>query len=330
MPFVTVPGPHYIKRTLLFIDSEDREPTLSQDGYRFGFKLPEEIQEVIGIELVQFNIVKSLVPTFFGRIDMPATRESNTFVSGIQGSNMVTDVLIEDGLAELKFAVSLDPASFYVGATQRDYPLAGETLDSTQILLWFYICFCFQWFGSTHPILNSTNFDLLLGGDIKNDKFVLYLENIAFPGTYASVTFLYGTGPNAGDQMSQVLGFPRNKDTSPSINTFMGAASTSSIVSRPFAYVDVLCHETQEFDPLARIYLLGEFDGYNTPCDIPHQLRIIKNPVRSMRNIHLDVRLPGNLIPQSADEIGFQLTVEIYSIMQIPKLPEWMVQRLTV
>ncbi len=332
MSFISVPGPHYIKRTLLFINSSERDEARSRDGYRFSFRLPQELQDVFSIELVQFNVLKTTIPTFYGTMDMSQAREDEGLVLGTSGSNMVTDVLIENmsGPETLSFTATLDPLSYFVSGVQRDLPLAGETLDKTQIILYFYLAFCYQWFQSTDAVLNSTNYDITLGGDLADGKFIIYLEDSGAPGTYASVSFLYGTGPNKRNQASQVLGFSKNRDTTPEATTFYGAASEFSVIPKPMVYIDVNSPQTREINPLARIYLLDEREDYVRPCDIEHGVRIIKNPVRRMQFLDLDVRLPGGIPVQNADDVGFQLTVEMYSVMPVPKKPQWVNQWFTL
>ena len=47
MSFIHVPGPHYIKRSLIFVNSADRIPEESASGYDFAFALQEELQQCV-------------------------------------------------------------------------------------------------------------------------------------------------------------------------------------------------------------------------------------------------------------------------------------------
>ncbi len=68
MSFVTVPGPSYIKRTLVYVNSNNKTPD-SRSNFDFKYLLDESIQNVFSIELVQYDIQADSVEEGAGFMD---------------------------------------------------------------------------------------------------------------------------------------------------------------------------------------------------------------------------------------------------------------------
>lgn len=132
-------------------------------------------------------------------------------------------------------------------------------------------------------------------------------------------------------QASQLLGFKPNIDTVPDPDYFNGVLSPYTPNPRPFPYFDVNLEETAEFNPFARIYGLSDITTFqSTPDDFPNKPRILKQPVRALRQLRFEIRLQGDRIPQFISDIGMDFVVEALSIAQVPKVPNWVQQRFSL
>ena len=132
MAFVHVAGPHYIKRTLVYVDSADALAAESPSDYDFSVPLEEEIQQVFAIELVQFDVPRIISATWIGQYDLAETLRTGIVAPRGNFSNMITDIRITDetGVNSVVFQGNLDPAEIGSGET---FPYSGLQRDQTTI-----------------------------------------------------------------------------------------------------------------------------------------------------------------------------------------------------
>lgn len=327
MSFVRVPGPHYVKRTLVFVNSYDRVPSASVDGYEFTWALEEEIQQVFSIELVQYSIPRNVVSTYLGQVDtFRAIREGVTTLANTQ-SNMVVDMKLVDetGTQSVILTGTLDPLpgtglSYSGGRLNLPEEIRQATFDMLSVAL----------SNSTHPLLNNTNYNIEVVLDDNNIMTITAPNQFAL--TYANVELLFGSGPNRLKQSSVPMGFPPFQDTGSgmAVNN-LGALGSFAVNLHPFRYLDVSIREANEFKPVARIYALDEDqDDYVNPCDLPKRCRIMEKPIRNMKTMGIKIRGERGLNLSFYGQTGIYLTFELLSIAQVPKVPSWVIQRLNV
>ena len=124
-----------------------------------------------------------------------------------------------------------------------------------------------------------------------------------------------------------------------------GASADYRINRHTYRYLDVETRETAEYNPLARVYLTEENpnraipnvstaskfiqQNYINPFDIPHGCRILKSPIEDLRELQVTLKLKGGINAPNITDIGVDLTFEIYSLEQAPKVPHWVDQKFT-
>ena len=351
MSFIHVAGPHYVKRSLIFVNSFDRVKEGSRNGFDFSWALEEELQQVFSIELVQYSFPRTITNTWVGIVDTNNTRRNDGVLElNSTKTNVQTDIRItsEDGLSSIILHSNLDlgiffpvPATFpnnavftFSGQTPEELiPIPGKL--SQREVSQFDIEARFAL--STDSVLNSTNYTVewvyLNDVDKANEIQTMIVSNNG-PATYATVEFLYGTGANKENQTSRVWGFPPGVDSTPTTEqtpNLNGARPSAPLQFTQFRYMNIYLEEAPEFRPFARIYTTDEIENnYTTPCNLPMRTRILKTPIRRMRRLRFRASLEDDIELLSGSDNGLMFTFEVLSIAQVPKVPAWVIQRLTL
>ena len=333
MSFVEVPGPHYIKRTLVFVNSNNSDPVRSTSNYDFSFNLVEEIQEVFSIELVNFTIPRTMTPTFLGKIDQFALWKTGVIVYVPQNSNMLYDLRIENETRTSSLLVSggLDPGFLFLGLGTVVW--SGFPLDQLVMTLAFLfdlsVRFQLAVFGD--PVFGTGSWGIGAGFD-QNFQLFMGLENSApIPPTYGYVSALFRTGPNKDNQISIPLGFTPDVDQINDGSEDRNALWAPYMLNpTPFTYVDVFLAQAAENEPWARIYTVDEVTKHSTPKTVPYRSRMLKTPVRNLKFLDFTIRTRGGRVLTEVSNTGMDMTVEVLSIAQVPKVPDWVIQRLTL
>ena len=332
MSFIEVPGPHYIKRTLIFVNSDERDPNESEDNFTFTYDLQEGLQQVFSLELVQYHMNRAVTPTLLGQLDQFDVFRTGLVIRIPQNSNMMVDFLfLDDTLTnELRFFSTLDPGIFFLSV----FPWGGLPLSVPALWIAFIFDVLFRYAAAAvgDPIFGGGAY--LPEASIDENflvKWILPNQNV-IPTTYGTINFLFKTGPNRDNQMSIPIGFKPNLDQYADLTDPQRANRSPFTANvRPFTYVDVHLREASEFRPWARIYTLDEqTNNYFQPATTPHRARILKAPIRNMRNLHFEIRTRGGRKLTQLANVGTDLTIEALSIAQVPKVPLWVQQRLTL
>lgn len=331
MSFISVPGPHYIKRTLIYVNSDNRDPIRSTNNFDFSFNLKEEIQEVFSLELVNYSIPRITTPTLLGEVDIFSVYRTGALVLVPQNSNMRYDLLIEDELraASVLIEGSMDPAFFLGGLAL--IPTSGLPLDYDSFLL----LFLFDLDARFSLAIAGTFFDpdYQFGVNIDNNyRLTLFLVNTAaIPTTYGFISVLFGTGPNRDNQMSIPLGFQPNVDQEPDQTTAENLlVAPYSLNMTQFVYLDIDLAQASEVSPWARIYTADENLEYSSPLTTCHRSRMLKTPVRNLKFLDFRIRAQAGRLLSEVSNTGIDMTVEALSISQVPSVPTWVQQRLTL
>jgi hypothetical protein len=198
-----------------------------------------------------------------------------------------------------------------------------------------------------HPVLNFVNYTMVNAFEPGTMKLTMYLENNFVPGSYGTIQFLYGTGKNREKQTSGVFGFKYGEDTPVLAANNFGIKADFMSNTFPYRYIDIETRETDEYNPLARVYLTEEdpirlggitepgqdpldfiTDDYINPFDIPHNCRILRNPIKDLRELQIRLVLRNGAKVAEVANIGMDFTFEVYSVQQAPKVPCWVNQKL--
>lgn len=345
MTFADIPGLLYIKKTRVFVNSANRTLSSSRSGFDFAVQLGTPLTQIIGAELVQYNIPRACFPLWLGTYDWNEMKAIGVVTKRNTTSNMLSDVSITDetGANTYNFVLSMDPAHSRNALTPYDpFPYSGYAFSPNTFLFTDPNGFWnqetnYKFNLSTDPVVNNVNYTLAYTVDVNNRVSLTATNN--FAPTFARVRFLNGSGSNSENQMSNWLGFVSDKDTEPIADNNYSACGPFAAHAHPFRYIDVSIAELPEFMPFARIYGLDEgstgsgitFDfmpGFVTPDNIQTNMRLMKQPVREMHQLSIKVTAPGGkLLPWFADH-GIMFTIDIYSLVAVPKIPKWLIQRM--
>lgn len=175
--------------------------------------------------------------------------------------------------------------------------------------------------------VSSATTDLSGGGPTGPERFVWSLQDNLAPFNYATIVFLFGSGPNKSDSMARVLGFEPGVDTTPDPVT-SGVSAPYLVNVRPFRYFDVSIKEFPEFKPHSRIFL--NLDKYSQPTNPnPRCTRLLTRPLQRLSTFTVLVTLPGNRPLSWRGDANHELEFEILSIEPSINIPGWVKQELT-
>jgi hypothetical protein len=287
-----------LKRTRVFVDSQ-RRAAESRDEFDISFVLPEPIEDVRAIELVDFNVPRDISPTFVAS------------EPGLPGNNLLDVRLVRklDG-STLDFTVTLEPNAHY--ATH-----AAMVLDVvTQINA--------AMDAQGHGYFNTAG-GVLVGGAVDAARIVEGAEQAltrfwaaeAGDLTKIDLTFRFGSGPSRGFAPERVLGFDEGADTVVPTDNFFGTGvfyerrgyKAAALV--PYRFVDVFVAEAGPL-PLARISL-NDPSYTRDPRQISRP-RPLTTPVRVLRAMTIRLRLEDGRRPvaRTAHD-GWDLVFDVLS-----------------
>jgi hypothetical protein len=330
MPLQDISTKKYIKRTRLFLSSNDKDDTASKGDYDYIINLKQEIQNVLSIELIGWNIPRYLTASFLGRYTQSVKPYASTLNprGSVPGSS-IADVLIVDetGLETLNFVLDMELVTPTAPALPVSY--AGRKMTIDQIAVAFEEAIPLALDAAGHATLNTTNYTVNVGIDI-NNRFFFNMHRIGLPATQASVQFLLATGINHMDSMHRVLGLPKADTT---INpTTSGIQSLCSIDTEPYRYIDIELGQIPQFRPFARIFVSGDStrDEFKRPDNPPEKIRLLTDPLRRLDRINIKLKLQDDKAPNHEIITGHDLSFEVLSLEPTNVLPDWVDQRLLI
>lgn len=325
MPLQETNRPTYLKRTRLFIDSDERRA--GDPLYSFRYDLKEEIQDVVSVELTGWNVNRHIAPTFIGRYSqttVPYASASNPRRDE-PGSSMVdVEVTDETGTDTIVFTVDMDFVTPASGSPPLSY--AGDTLSLNDIVAALPVAFSTAFGAVSHPTLNATNYNLFTGTDTLG-RFFAFMQKKSDPTLKPQVRLLFGSGLNRADAMNRVLGVPL-EDTTPDPAT-NGFQSNCTLEPVPLRYVDVHLQEFREINPVGRIILAAANDSdFLEPEEKPEAVRLLTKPIRRLEAIKVDLVLPGEQVPNQDVPDGFELQFDVLSLATQSQTPKWLNQKM--
>lgn len=274
----------YIKVTRVFVDSEESDGTISD--YRFS--MPEEIQDVVAIEMTAFAVPSSLTPTF------------------LPGLNDQLDFELAAGALTRTFSVTWPSFSYVyqnIDVPYLSYSNALRSLMETAV-------FTDPDFGNGAP--NQTDFEFLVSPE------ELTVLKVSGPGV-TGLRFLFGTGPGRNTSAAKAMGFPEDVDTA----ALLLQKSPNPVVLDPFKRVDVTIDEFPELQPLQVIYNTNS-TYYGTTYNETNVTRteFLTKPPRRISHLTIRVRIDGKpVLNDPRNHHSFTFTV--LSLANEVSVPNW-------
>lgn len=329
----------YIKRTRVFVNSNERIVDESRSGWTFTIALPEEIDNVVAIELYQYNASRDAGPTFSGVFDFERAlygefAAQQNAVTGKTPTRM--DFPNEAGQPFFEVLSDLDPLAGFIPATFSTgaYPVADYILTKSYLFTAFQTDFSSRALvaGITPPVIS--NYASENGTVYTDERMFVRFQSTVTPGNFAPLTLKYGTGIASGkvdssQNTARQLGFNPYRDTQVDANSY--TVGDYLFNNRPYRYLEVFVDEIDELQPVARIPLVNrQDDDYVTSEDPPRLPRILIRTVERLWKMHVRLRLEGDRIPPTVADTGTDLVFDVYSIAPIQKLPDWINQTFTL
>ena len=317
----------FIQRARVFVNSNLREPLESKDGWTFTVVMPEEIHNVVAIELYQFNVPRDAGPTFSGSYDYEKALYGD-FKPQQTRSTAKTPVLLslpdEVGTPSFQIIGNTDPQSVNVAGVVgpvADYILPdGQTVQLINLVDWTIKA---DIAGITPAALSDYSIEY---GLFPYTRVNQRLYSTVNPGRYGEIRYEYKTGRvNPEESTANVLGFHPYRDTSLDANEYLIGDYIMNL--RPFRYMDVFVDEIDELQPVARIPLVNEKDdNYVSSANDnpPHAPRILIRTVERLRKMHIRCRLAGGIYPPTFADVGMDLVFDVYSLAPIQRMPDWL------
>lgn len=329
MVFPKLKGPHYVKRTRVFLNSNERVPIESRDGWTFTFDLPEEVNQVIGIELVQYNVPKDAGPTFSGSYDFENFLYLDFENYGNESNAQTPTEFVfsdEGGTPSFKQLGDLDPGYSFFGV-----PVTLPTSEYVlPISLLYGILFTDIGVRATavdnvYPVGLPDPYSEVDHRTIGLTEVIDFtFETNTIPIRYADISFQYKTG-GTGNISAQVFGFHPYRDSVPTAARHVRGDYMMN--SRPFRYLDIFVDEMTELEPVARVWVVDEdLDNYVTSENPPNKMRLLLNPVPRLRKMRVRARLAQRRYPPTIADTGMDLIFDVYSLAPVESVPDWIQQ----
>lgn len=352
MVFVQVPGNSYVKRTLVHVDSQLANAQKSEDTFTFTFDLPEELQNVISIELVQYNVPQGYGTMlaqgsdFLSYMYNPVPAYEN-IPPGPDAQLPLRVISASSGAAfDFTMIAGLDPYIFQNGAKTGFLlgTFAGNPVpERTQGLFGYYALQDIDgqlaydptrvisgtapspdltttyWIEEHRPNIgvDYTQYDRTLFAIREGGPFVF--------GDYGEVRLLNESLPLENNP-ALTLGFNPYVDAVPAAGENVLLSPYMSILRR-YPYIDLFVDEAPEFSPLARIPLVKEAtENFVVTKNQPRKTRMLTRPIPQLKQLRIRLRLEKNLKPPTTQELPCDLVFEIKSLSQVSTVPEWVDQ----
>ena len=341
MPLKEVSTPHYVKRTRVFVNSDEKNPSNSRGPFDYSFDVAEPIQNVVSIELTGWNIDGEVYSTFVGRYNSvaPLANPNDQTRSIIPGASTI-DVELEDETGTVFLVVNMN-----VEMGLGEISSTGIVLeDATALLNVLNATFITQ----LGRVGNATFSNANTVGQFLEDTagriyFVAYRVGILVP---LRSRFLFRTGPGASDQASRPLGFPpvdTPRVTALTATPGVGSGLNYVVVGshyynlQPWRYINVYVDEmSNNFEPVARIFYHRETGLANSnpanrrPFNIDNRSRLLQEPLRRLDRLSIRLTLDDDKRLAEFLDTGHQLTFDVLSLAQEPTVPGWVDQRNTI
>lgn len=275
---------YHIRIYKIHVGTPEDKTVQGQSDFNYEVDLPEEIQEVIGMELVDWSFPRDLIPTFY-----PTTTK-------VVGNNMLDFQLVNTDISAVPgvFSVTL-PLRYFEYETYRN-----PTRDYTQML--------------TQLMQEAVDADAVWKNKIRlsvipvpfqQTLILVTTTDLLLPTASSTrLTLLFQTGQHAAESAYFTMGWDTPVDVQSDPNLFQLPPRSEALISpkqvqlRSAYSLDVFVDESPQ-NPLARIFF-GD-SGYTTnrlASDSVGRFEIDKDkPPRLLKKLHIRLRYDGNTDP---------------------------------
>lgn len=288
----------YIKTHRVGINSRIDKVNDNASDFNYRVRLPNDIQDVIGIAVTSWDIPFDAAPSFYPSTPKVVGIDSLDF--SLENSDIVAGAQSFSVKWPIKYYVYASPTN-----PSTDYTTTLELLMNNAIQA------NATWKDKVH--IGTTTHPM------NNTIIICSTIDISLPSTSSTtLKLLFASGPNSETASNISMGFAKLDYTS-SVNTLYirngGQAIESPFTTnlRPFPYIDIFVRQSNR-RPLKRLYIDDEFYTRTRSPEGIHQVNIdTDNPPH--RLTHLDIALrypnqidPGNYIsPTLSTSIGFTI-----------------------
>lgn len=319
----------YLKTQNVSVNSETDKENASQSDYAYTAILPTDIQNVMSIVPISWNLPKNIVPSFWSpngiiegndyldfQVELATTSGGGGGGIGISYSSL-----------PYVFSVQLDNRAFYAGPNVPDDANIADYLElkMNEAL-------------DEEPDMADFSIDVTYEDKSQRLQWVIVTTN---PSAIMRMAFLFDSGVHTDRACNDELGFPDKRDYySYRADTF-GINYTNTINSigytdlLPFKYIDLLVRQSNKV-PAKRIFLTNPNSfRVGTSGVTEEQVQIdTDQPPSNLKKLDISFVLPGGQDPrlynQRSDPVPTQL---VFAILQFAnetsEKPSYLRQTLT-
>ena len=338
MPLPDFTSTKYLDRHRVFVSSDNKraEGQTFWDGL---YSIGKQLRDVVSIEVVGYNIPRSIFPTFVAESRLP----DGTLRAGNNKLDVrVTDVPVTQSLT---FTVTF-PEGVFSSLSVFSGDISQELNDAMD--------------AAGDPVFNTSNNYAFVNTSTGNAALSAALGKL--DGTFtapvfrytgdaslASSEFLFGTGENAANSAWKVLGYDQGVDSGgPSLTapgTTFDPIPVRATNTDPFTYVDVVVAEARERNPVKRIFTqeLGIGSNSRLANAVPSEyvqtangnrrwtsLLLIDNPIRQLKELNISLEFQDGAIPPVSHQLHYDLILDLIYLTPESEIPDWVQQTFTL
>ena len=329
MPLQTFPTDVYLDRKIVQVRSKDRVADQSRTKFDFTYKLDEEIENVVAIEVIGWSIPDNLAPTFLGRYDtILGNNASGAVRSNFPGRRTFTlRVYATNNIDYVDLPCDMEAANL----ATFDYSYCNIPVSSLQATLGDIIDATLTEYGDSN--VNSTNTDFSVQVVNYRVAIMFWETTSGLQNPVRSQLILTDAGYEASDAAGPVLGFDNGTVTESVLTTaYSGVASgTNQAIIAPYKYnlqydryVNIHLKEVSEFDPLTQIYLRRtEYDRPFIQSRVDPLTRLIPNSLRRLKQLSIRLTIGDDHLPPNAASPDYELVFEVTYARPVTNPPSW-------
>ena len=309
----------YIRRIRVYVDSDQRLEG-SKSEFDFVFPLTNLIENVVGVEMVGYNIKTDLQQTFIAQ-------------TSDQNGNNILDVSVNDILTlshPLTYAVTIPP---------RNYTTVSDLASNLQTILRDAVTALGDPYWSLN--LTSRKWVVLPTNQTGNITALYFVMGFGIHEIMNNAVFEYGTGENRLNSGGAQLGFFADEDTTVTViqygRTLIRPIPVQVPQLKPFRFLDVSIADAPELETVGRIMLVDDPIFDSKTRDIDSRPRILTQPIKRMETIHVVCTMGPTFHenqaetrpPLSRSRGGIDLIFDILVVAQEQDIPSWVRQEWT-
>lgn len=247
---------YFLHSDVIYVDTGLDKDDPNQTNSDFTVKLKKEISNVVGFELIRYDLPENAFSPLSGTTAVDFTIEN----TGGLAARTLTAWL---GSAERPLYLSDPPTNLEISRINQAFSYALLQDDI---------------YGDYGNIIVSAN-----------SQGRLVFQSQPSNSATNEITLLFGSGANVSQSAASVLGFTAGTDVSSSL---VGDIQVINAPVKPRVgetmYLDITIDEARELDPLRRIYLGGNRLIFNETSD---KTRLLTDPIHRLKVLTFKLRI---------------------------------------